>query len=178
MASHRMNDEQMWKTAFEQDPELRACVRKAASVVMEELDLDRMQKAKNLADHVVAYLHEKQARLAALVHEIGCMEEILKRIFAFPGEGQLLKANLDARLAALLQEKKEIEARLKPEDLPMRAEYCLNAYEEMRAERDNAEFFLQIIDGGEDAESGIHRVADEPRGAGDHGATPDAVRDV
>lgn len=149
--SHKMTDDQTWAVVFAADAELAACVRKASLVVMEEVTEAKLRDAKDLADHVVRYMQEKERRLAAIVHETGCLNEISARIENYPMEGQLLKENVALRLQALQQEKDEIEVRLRPYDLPNRAELCLKTYEEMSIQRQNAEFFLRILDGGQDA---------------------------
>lgn len=179
MASHTMGDEQAWKKAFERDPELGACIRKASIIVIEELTPYAVRRAKELAEQILAYTKERQERLEDLTHEIGCLDEITQRIAAFSGEGELLKSNLEDRRKALLEEKKEIEDRLKPEDLPARVEHCLKTYDEMRVQKENAEFFLKIIDGGSNAPTGgVPGVADEPRSGGDNGASSDPLCDL
>ncbi len=146
-----MADEQTWRVVFAADAELAACIRKASFVVMEEVTETKLKDAKDLADHLVRYIQEKQRRLEAVHHEIGCLEEIEKRIENYPGEGQLLKENVLWRLQALRQEKEDIEDRFRPHDLPARAELCLKTYEEMAVQRENAVFFLKILDGVQNA---------------------------
>jgi hypothetical protein len=179
MASHKMTDENSWRKAFEADPELGACIRKVSSVVLEEVTGERLRRAKAISDQVVLYFQDRKERLEEVVHELGCLEEVLRRIATFSGEGQLLKENLESRRNALLEERMEIEIRLRPEDLPARAEGCIKTYEEMKIQRENAEFFLFLLDGGTDASAGgVPGVADEPRSGGDNGATPDPLCDL
>lgn len=179
MASHKMMDEQTWRKAFGADPELAACLRKTSSIVMDEVTGERLRRAKEISEQVLLYFQEKKDRLEEVVHELGCTEEVLKRITTFSGEGQLLKENLESRRNALLEERMEIETRLRPEDLPARAEGCIKTYEEMKIQRENAEFFLFLLDGGSDASAGgVPGVADEPRSGGDNGATPDPLCDL
>lgn len=179
MASHKMMDEQTWRKAFGADSELAACLRKTSSIIMEEVTGERLRRAKEISEQVLLYFQEKKDRLEEVIHELGCLEEVLKRIATFSGEGQLLKENLESRRKALLAEQKEIEDRLKPEDLPTRAEMCLQTYEEMCVQRENAEFFLGILDGGTDAPAGgVSGVADEPRSGGDNGTAPDPLCDL
>ncbi len=179
MASHKMTDENSWRKAFEADPELGACIRKASSIILEEVTGERLRRAKDIADQVVLYFQERRDRLEDVIHELGCLEEILKRIVTFSGEGQLLKENLESRRNALMEERMEIEIRLRPEDLPARAEGCVKTYEEMKIQRENAEFFLEILDGGTDASAGgVPGIVDEPRSPGDNGASPDPLCDL
>lgn len=174
MSVSLIGNEEEWKEIVG-DREVRACLRKMAIVVLQEIDQNKVALCQMAVNAKRGMAEKYRQRAQAIDSELGSISVLLDRL-PLEGEAADFKRMMVEKKTALLMEAEEVMAAAKkvPDDV-VRAKRLLMEVEGQLA---NAEFLMRVIEEVEDAEGGIHRVADEPRGSSDLGSASDPVCDV
>jgi len=169
-----IENEEVWKSIVA-DPEVRACLRRVAMSVLSEISPESIEIYRSQVETYHGLVPKYKARIDAIDSEIGCLDVLVEKL-PLEGEGGAFRGMLVQKKAALMVEKEETIK--KAEEVPGQAEPAERLLRTVEIQVANASFLMRVIEDAEDAEGGIHRVDDEPRGPGDHGPAPDSIREV
>jgi len=174
MATLPIENEDLWKTIAE-DSEVRACLRRVALSILGDINPDTVELYRQQIEAQRSLIARYAKRIEEIDTEIGCLDVLVVKL-PLEGEGGDFRAMMVQRKAALMIEKRETT--LKAEKVPEQVASSERLLREVDLQVENANFLMRVVERLEDAEGGIHRVTDEPRGSGDHGSASDSVRDV
>lgn len=163
-----------WK-AIASEAEVRACLRRVAMSILSGINLETVDLYRKQVEAQRGFIARYAARIEVIDSEIGCLDVLLDRL-PTDGEGGKFRGMMDQRKVALTIEKEEVSR--KAEKVPAEVASSERLLGEIEFQLATANFLMQIVENVEDAEGGVHRLADEPRSPGDHGAASDPVCDV
>lgn len=174
MVTIPIGNEEEWGS-IASDPNIRACLRKIAMTILGDINPKTVDLYRQKVEAQRSFIARYKGRVVAIDSEIGCLDLLVDKL-PMDGEGGAFRAMMVQRKTALMIEREEtIE---KAEKVPGEIESSERLLREVETQLANAGFLMAIVEKAEDAEGGIHRVADEPRGSGDNGGDPDPLCEV
>jgi hypothetical protein len=157
------------------DKEARACLRRIALGTLADLNSSRVKAYRQTVEASKSLQKKQTARIGVIDSEVGCIVSLLERL-PDSGESKEFRRMMEERRTALLRERGEVVQSL--EKYPVLIGGSERLLREVEGHLANATFLMGVIEEADNAEGGVSGVADQPRGPGDNGAAPDAVRDV
>ena len=169
-----LSNAQEWR-GIVADKEARACLRRIALGTLADLPLSKVKVYRQTVEASKSLQKKQMVRIEVIDSEVGCIVSLLERL-PDSGESKEFRRMMEERRIALLKERGEVIQSL--EKYPPLIGGSERLLKEVEGQFANATFLMTVIEEADNAESGVPGVVDQPRGPGDHGAAPDAVRDV
>lgn len=174
MTRNLIENVEEWK-GIAADSEVRACLRRVAMTILTDINPDTVDLYRRQMEAQRGLIFRYKSRIEAIDTEIGCLDVLVSRL-PLEGEGGSFRGMMVQRKAALMIEREETAR--KAEKVPAEVASSERLLGEIEFQMATANFLMQIVENEEDAEGGVHRLSDEPRSPGDHGAASDPVCDV
>lgn len=140
-----LEDEEFWRGLLQADAEFRACMEQVVATFEVEIDVPKLEASFSLSAAINVRIGGLQARLAAIQHEIPCLDIILNFLVGQTNSEALSwRDTILARKTLLVTEQASIEAQLVV--LPSFSVSTQEVTDNLITTGKNATFFSGILD--------------------------------